>query len=86
MIEIAYTPVFLRQFRKLDEDLQDAVEAAIERFRDSPKDESLRLHKLKGQLKGYWSFSVDYRHRIVCEKDSTNTWALLNVGDHDVYR
>lgn len=41
MIEIAYTPVFLRQFRKLDEDLQDAVEAAIERFRDSPKDESL---------------------------------------------
>lgn len=86
MIQISYTPRFVRQFKKLSEELQDDIERSIELFQIAPQDRSLKLHKLGGKLRGYFSFSVNYRYRIVCEQDGKNAWALLAVGDHDVYR
>lgn len=86
MMQIFFAPRFVRQFKKLSPELQADVEKAIELFRASSRDQSLNLHKLQGKLKGFFSFTVNYRYRIVCEQDGENVWALLAVGDHDVYR
>jgi mRNA interferase YafQ len=86
MTQILYTPSFLRQFKKLPPELQEDIENAIKRFQKSPGDTVLKLHKLKGKLKGFFSFSVNYNHRIVCEEDQKGIWALLSVGDHAIYR
>lgn len=86
MISLFYTSCFLRQYNKLPESLQEEVHQKIELFREDPKHSFLKTHKLKGRMKGYFSFSVNYQYRVVFEYDTKNTVALLSVGDHDVYK
>ena len=85
MIAIGYKPVFIRRFRKLPPALQDEVEEKIELFRHDPHHPSLKTHKLKGKLRGSWSFSVNYQYRVVFEYESKNSVMLMTVGDHTVY-
>lgn len=85
-MDVAYTPQFRRQFRKLPKNLQNEVFEKIELFRITTNHEALRVHKLKGSLDGRYSFSVNYRYRIVFLWEKKNTSAiLLAVGDHAVY-
>lgn len=85
MIRILYTAGFVRDYKKLPLTLQEEASVRIEMFRVNPRNPLLRLHKLKGPLRGYMSFSVNYRYRIVVEEDAKNVFALLAVGDHSVY-
>lgn len=84
-MNIVYTSSFLRQFKKLHYALQDEAKQKISLFRENPSEQSLKSHKLKGHLKGYCSFSVNYKYRIIYEYDSKTTVALLSIGDHDIY-
>lgn len=62
---IYYAPEFKRQFRKLPKNLQLL---AIEReviFRKDPFSPTLKTHKLTGRLQGIWSFSLDYKNRVL---------------------
>ncbi len=86
MIKIFYTPKFIRHYKKLPETLRIEVEEKVELFRKDPQDSSLKFHKLKGKLKGYSSFSVNYAYRIIVQEDAKGVYALLAVGDHDVYK
>lgn len=85
-MNIFYTPSFVRQYKNLPADLKEEVKEKISAFQKNPKNPALKVHKLKGLLKGYWSFSVNYKFRIVFEYDDKKTAALLRVGDHDIYR
>ena len=58
----------------------------IELFRDEANHEHLRVHKLKGKLKGVSSFSVTYSHRIIFEYIDDKTVRLIGIGDHDLYQ
>ncbi len=83
---VFYTANFLRQFKKLPRTLQQEAKEKIELFKKNQHQPSLRVHKLKGHLRRYWSFSVNYSYRIVYEYDSSTTIALLAIGDHSVYQ
>lgn len=85
-LEINYTPLFIRQYNKLDTDLQDEVVEKIEFFKDKENHDKLRVHALKGKMQGYFSFSVNYSHRVVFEYLNKKEVALLKVGDHDIYK
>jgi plasmid maintenance system killer protein len=85
MIEIAYAAVFVRQLRKLPTALQEEVVARVSLFKDRQGHEGLRVHKLHGPLAGRYSFSVNYKYRIVFVWTSAEQVTLLAVGDHDVY-
>ena len=85
MIRVVYTSRFTRHYKKLPIGLQEEVKNAITRFMAEPHNPLLKTHRLKGELKGYSSFSVNYRYRIVFEWDDKKTAALLAVGDHSVY-
>jgi len=81
-----YTPSFLRQFKGLENALKEEVREKIGLFQSDMQHPSLRVHKLKGKLKGQYSFSVNYYYRIVFCYDTPEEIAFLDVGDHDVYR
>lgn len=55
-------------------------------FRENIFDTRLRTHKLKGMLKGYWSFSLTHSHRVLFELFEDGIVAFIDVGDHSIYR
>jgi len=86
-MEIGYRPRFIRQLNELEPALREEVIKKIEEFKNPANHRRLRVHALKGRLEGFYSFSVNYKHRVVF------TWVgkgkqlagLEAVGDHDVY-
>ncbi|OIP65491.1 MAG: hypothetical protein COV32_03290 [Candidatus Yonathbacteria bacterium CG10_big_fil_rev_8_21_14_0_10_43_136] len=85
-INIGYKPSFIRKFNKLPKGLQDEVVEKIELFKEISNHQRLEVHKLKGILKKFYGFSVNYRDRIVFEDMSENEVALLAVSDHEIYK
>jgi len=58
------------------------LRAVLRRFADDPRDPLLRTHKLKGELAGYWSFSVDGDLRVVFRWDRDVAF-LVTIGSQD---
>lgn len=85
-MKVLFKPNFVRQYKKLSFELQTEVKEKINLFKKDPKHSFLKTHKLKGKLSSYFSFSVNYKYRIVFEYENKETAILLAVGDHDVYR
>ena len=85
-MEILYKPTFVRQFNKLEELLQDEVLDKIELFKDKKNHKQLKIHKLTGKLKDFYSFSVNYSYRIVFSYENKKSVVFLAIGDHNVYK
>ena len=85
MLRVLYKASFIRQYAKFPLLLQQEVKEKIALFQKNPRDPSLRVHKLKGALQECFSFSVNYRYRIVFVFLDKKTVRLLSVGDHTVY-
>lgn len=85
-LSVAYTPAFARQFRALELLLQEEALEQIELLKDSINHRKLKVHKLKGYFSGRYSFSVNYKIRIVLSYLSKKEAVLLAIGDHDIYR
>ena len=58
------------------------LRAALRRFAADPGDPLLRTHKLKGDLRDYWSFTVDNDLRVLFRWDGDVAF-LVNIGSHD---
>lgn len=87
MIKVGYSQEFFRAFNKLSPALQEEIEEKIELFKNRRNHHQLRVHKLHGEYVGCWSFSVNYRFRVMFAyvgKDKSNT-VLVSVGDHSIY-
>jgi plasmid maintenance system killer protein len=85
-MEVAYKPSFLRQFKKLPKDLQDEASEKLDAFKRVERHAHLRVHALRGAMAGRFSFSVNYRYRIVFMWETRGKSAiLLAIGDHAVY-
>ncbi|KKU25571.1 MAG: Plasmid stabilization system [Candidatus Magasanikbacteria bacterium GW2011_GWA2_46_17] len=85
MIEVVFKPSFIKEVRRLEQELQSEVLEKIALFKDRKNHHLLKVHKLHGQLKGRWSFSVNYKIRIVFVYAEKNEVALLIIGDHNIY-
>jgi len=85
MLELIYAPGFLRELKKMEPGLQKEVLEKIELFKNKKHHRSLRVHKLHGALKNRYSFSVNYRTRIVFSYSSKKQAHILAIGDHNIY-
>jgi mRNA-degrading endonuclease YafQ of YafQ-DinJ toxin-antitoxin module len=83
---ISFKPSFVREFKKLPAELQEEALERIELFRKVENHQKLKVHKLKGRLSDFYSFSVTYSHRIVFSYESKTETVFLAIGDHDVYK
>ena len=84
-MRIFFTHRFLKMANSLSIALQKELQEKVEMFQIPANHQSLKLHKLKGHLDGFFSFSVNYKTRVICEKVSEG-FVLHAVGDHDVYQ
>ncbi len=84
-MKIFFKPTFVRQFKQLELGLQQEAVEKIELFKDKKNYKQLKIHQLHGRLAGRYSFSVNYKTRIVFSYLSKNETVLLAIGDHAVY-
>ena len=86
MLEIEYATSFVRQFKKLDQELQDEILERVELFKHKKNHRSLEVHKLHGDLAGHYGFSINFRARIIFKYARNKKVAqLLAVGGHEIY-
>lgn len=85
MFEIVISKQFARQFRKLDLHLKDEVVEKLELLKDPINHQSLKVHKLNGRMADKYSFSVNYKIRVVFSYPIPTEILLLLVGSHEVY-
>lgn len=86
MFEIVISKQFARQFRKLDNHLKDEVIEKVEFLKDPANHPSLKVHKLSGRMAEKYSFSVNYKIRVIFSFPIQSEILLLLVGSHDVYK
>jgi len=86
MISVVYTPKFVRQYKKLNSLIKEEIKQRIVLFKKDSNSPRLKVHKLHGDLAVSWSFSIDYKYRIVFKYMSRNEVILLAIDDHDVYK
>jgi mRNA-degrading endonuclease YafQ of YafQ-DinJ toxin-antitoxin module len=55
----------------------------LEVFTDDPFEPSLKTHKLSGNLKESWSFSLDYDQRVVFYFTADGNAVFTDIGTHD---
>ena len=85
-MKVHFKPTFIKKFKKLESALQEEVFEKIEIFKDEKNHKQLKVHKLNGVLSGRYSFSINYKFRIVFVYLSKKEAVLLSVGDHEVYK
>ncbi|MBI4437834.1 type II toxin-antitoxin system mRNA interferase toxin, RelE/StbE family [Candidatus Uhrbacteria bacterium] len=85
-VVILYTPEFKRDYKKLSGALQELLKKKGRVFEIEPFHPLLRTHKLSGKLRDLWSFSLDYRCRVIFHFRGQGEVELLRVGDHSIYR
>jgi plasmid maintenance system killer protein len=85
MLNFVYAPIFIRQLNKLDKNLQEEAIEKLAFFEDIKNHKQLKVHKLKGKMKDVYSFSVNYKYRIVFSYSTNNSVSILSIGDHDIY-
>lgn len=88
-VRIKQVHVASRFFKSLSK-LPPAIHALAEErdgwFRANPFDPRLKTHKLKGELAGAWSYSLDRRYRVLFRFLSDDEALYYDIGTHDVYR
>ncbi len=84
-MKIGYKPQFIRQFNKVSKNLQEEVLEKIELFKDISNHQALKVHKLHGKFHDCYSFSVNYKYRIVFSYVTKTEVSILAIGDHDIY-
>lgn len=85
-MEIIYSSKFAREYKKLPDNIKDNAEEQETLFRKDPFDPKLKTHTLKGKLRGFLSFSIGYKYRIIFEFANSKTVAYFHsVGNHDIY-
>lgn len=83
---IKYSSTFRRSLKKFPKAQLKFLEKQDKIFRNNIFDPRLKIHKLKGQLKDFYSFSISYHWRIVFHIEDKNTIVFDNIGTHGIYR
>ena len=87
MYQIKQTDTFEKKsikFFKKHRDIVPKFKEVIEKLINDPFDNSLKTHKLKGNLSDFHSCSLTYQYRIIMTIEiKDEEIILLNIGTHD---
>ena len=84
-MEIYYDHLFKRQYKKLLIPVRELAKEKEILFRKDPFDSRLKTHKLTGNQREFWSFSISYSYRIIFRFASDDTVWFYQIGTHDIY-
>lgn len=83
---VFFSAHFQRALKHLGPQYMDIIAERFSWFKENCFDSRLKTHKLEGKLKGYWSFSLTYSHRVVFEFIEKDVVGFVNIGDHSIYQ
>jgi addiction module RelE/StbE family toxin len=87
MIEISFSSSFKRAFRKhikRNIEIEDVFWKCASLFINNPFDKKLKTHKLTGNLKELWSFTIEFDLRVIFYfTDSRKKAVFIDIGTHD---
>jgi addiction module RelE/StbE family toxin len=88
--KIVFDASFEKSFKKYKNKLSDKKISRLKEklliFKKDPFDQKLKTHRLKGNLKNYWSFSISYSDRILFRFLDNETVFFIDIGDHSIYK
>lgn len=84
-MDISYSPKFIKQYSRLSDDVKDMAEEKENIFKLDNFDSRLKTHKLHGRLSGYYSFSVNFKYRIIFSYYNETRVRFDSIGTHDIY-
>lgn len=85
-MKIYYSSKFAREYRELPFRIKKIAEKKEQIFRENFFDPRLKTHKLKGNLKGFLSFSINKNYRIIFELVNSKTIWFHSLGNHSIYK
>lgn len=86
-IEKVYlSPYFEKNFSILPDKIQKLAREKDRLFRKDAFHPLLRTHKLHGEFKDYWAYSVNYEYRVLFYFDTDHAVTYLNIGTHEIYK
>ena len=77
---------FVQKWSKLNFKTKNKTTEKIDIFLRNPYMPALKTHKLSGKLQEYWSFSIDYRLRIMFRFVDKQTVEFIDIGTHEIYK
>ncbi len=83
---IFYAKKFVKELKKLPENIVNIAIAKERLFKLDPLHPSLRLHELHGKFKGIWSISLTLGYRIIFKRQKNGDILFISSGKHDIYR
>lgn len=83
---IHYSTNFIRKWHKLTVSEKKQIKKKISIFQNNPFIPTLKTHKLRGKLSGYWSFSLDYKNRILFSFKKQREVLFYDFGGHEIYK
>jgi len=86
VFDVSFNRSFKNYKRKLSDKELNKLKKSLLIFKKNPFDPRLKTHKLKGNLKNYWSFSISYSDRILFRFLNNETVFFIDIGNHSVYR
>ena len=85
-VVVHVTSGFTRAFKKLPGRIQRLAVRKDEQFQHNPFSSQLETHKLKGELVGFWSYSVNDAYRVLFRFIADTVVLYYDIGTHDIYR
>lgn len=84
---IKRTNQFKKNYQLLPEYLREKFKYNFEKFIINQHDISLKTHKLKWKLNGYYSSNINDDYRFITKIDEIkNEIVLVNIWNHSIYR
>ena len=83
---VSYSSHFERTFQRLPLEVKIMATKREAIFRRDCFDPRLKTHKLSGGLAGQWSFSIQYRYRVLFRFLNADHAYFMDAGDHSIYQ
>ena len=84
--DVVFSSQFDRKFGALQEKIKRVAWKKDRMFRIDAFHPLLRTHKLGGEFKDYWAYSVNQRYRVLFYFIDDHTVAYINIGTHEIYK
>ena len=81
-MKLLFTKTFVRDYRKLPQDIQQQTDKQLELLLSNPKHPSLNMKKMKDP-RNIWEGRITISYRFTCQI-TEDTYVLRKVGPHDI--
>lgn len=84
--EVQISPRFKRSFARLSVQIQKIARRKNNTFQHDAFHPSLETHKLHGELRGTWAYSVNREYRVHFYFTDEHSVVYVDIGTHEIYK